>query len=155
MTPKIRQEMLADADRLDIEASRLKYLASVLRKWAANGKGDVPPEPAPVPAPKPPKFDPLNAKLPYESGPFSAAWMDWCEHRRQKRQPLTAKSVELQLKTLAALTEREGIDAMRHAIESGWTGLHAKGDKAPAKSFAQRDSDRLMDQMQESVGRAG
>jgi hypothetical protein len=64
------------------------------------------------------KFDPLTAKPDNVS---DKAWADWCQHRKEIRKPLTAKSCEQQAKAL------EGHAAPDHvlgtSIANGWTGI--------------------------------
>jgi hypothetical protein len=159
MSPMDRKEMLRLADGMDIESTRMKYMADKLRKWAASGKIPNVPETVDKPAEtavavKPEKFDPLNVELPFLSGQFAAAWMDWCEHRKQKKVRLTPISVKSQLKALGELTEENAIETIRGSITSGWTGLFPpKANGKKPKSFAQQDEERLTEQMTQSAGR--
>jgi hypothetical protein len=67
---------------------------------------------------KPAKFDPMTAK---PSNVSEKAWADWCQHRKEIRKPLTAKSCEQQAKALEGHASPDGVLAM--SITNGWTGI--------------------------------
>ncbi len=54
---------------------------------------------------------------------FRAAWRDWEQHRKEKRQRLTDLSVRLQVKKLSAMGVERAIQSIVQSIENGWTGL--------------------------------
>ncbi|WP_052239528.1 hypothetical protein [Pseudomonas brassicacearum] len=64
------------------------------------------------------KFDPLTAKPDNVS---EKAWADWCQHRKEIRKPLTAKSCEQQAKSLAGHSSPDQVLAT--SIANGWTGI--------------------------------
>ncbi|MCF5049326.1 Pyocin large subunit-like protein [Pseudomonas simiae] len=64
------------------------------------------------------KFDPLNAKPENVS---DKAWADWCQHRKEIRKPLTAKSCEQQAKALVGHSAPDQVLAT--SISNGWTGI--------------------------------
>jgi hypothetical protein len=64
------------------------------------------------------KFDPLTAKPDNVS---EKAWADWCQHRKEIRKPLTAKSCEQQAKALAGHVAPDQVLAI--SIANGWTGI--------------------------------
>lgn len=64
------------------------------------------------------KFDPLSAR---PANVSAAAWADWCQHRREIRKPLTAKTCEQQGKALAGHHAPD--DVLRQSIANGWTGI--------------------------------
>lgn len=61
--------------------------------------------------------------LPFQSENFLKAWQSWDEHRKQKKQRLTPKTIEMQLKKLGALSEVEAIEMIEQSITNGWTGI--------------------------------
>ena len=64
------------------------------------------------------KFDPLTAKPENVS---EKAWADWCQHRKEIRKPLTAKSCEQQAKSLLGHSAPDQVLAT--SIANGWTGI--------------------------------
>ena len=64
------------------------------------------------------KFDPLTAKPENVS---EKAWADWCQHRKEIRKPLTAKSCEQQAKSLVGHSAPDQVLAT--SIANGWTGI--------------------------------
>ena len=64
------------------------------------------------------KFDPLTAKPENVS---ENAWADWCQHRKEIRKPLTAKSCEQQAKALLGHAAPDQVLAT--SISNGWTGI--------------------------------
>lgn len=67
---------------------------------------------------KNPKFDPLTAKPENVS---DKAWADWCQHRKEIRKPLTAKSCEQQAKALEGHATPDQV--LASSISNGWTGI--------------------------------
>ena len=49
------------------------------------------------------------------------AWADWCQHRKEIRKPLTAKSCEQQAKALLGHAAPDQVLAT--SISNGWTGI--------------------------------
>ena len=49
------------------------------------------------------------------------AWADWCQHRKEIRKPLTAKSCEQQAKALDGHASPDQVLAT--SIANGWTGI--------------------------------
>lgn len=64
------------------------------------------------------KFDPLTAKPENVS---DKSWADWCQHRKEIRKPLTAKSCEQQAKALIGHPTPDQVLAT--SIANGWTGI--------------------------------
>jgi hypothetical protein len=78
------------------------------------------------------KFDPIPAK---PANVSAEAWSDWCQHRREIRKPLTAKTCEQQAKALLAHSSPDAV--INLSISNGWTGLFP--DKVlPTNSVASR-----------------
>jgi len=61
--------------------------------------------------------------LPFGSDEFLNAWKEWVEYRKQKKQKLTPKSIERQLKELGGRPEKEAIAMIEQSIMNGWTGI--------------------------------
>lgn len=68
--------------------------------------------------PKAAKFDPLTAR---PANVSEQAWSDWCQHRREIRKPLTAKTCEQQAKALEGHPSPDAV--LRQSISNGWTGI--------------------------------
>ncbi|MCF5715521.1 Pyocin large subunit-like protein [Pseudomonas tremae] len=64
------------------------------------------------------KFDPLTAK---PANVSDKAWADWCQHRKEIRKPLTAKSCEQQAKALLGHGDPDKV--LANSISNGWTGI--------------------------------
>lgn len=64
------------------------------------------------------KFDPVSVK---PANVSEAVWADWCQHRREIRKPLTAKTCEQQTKALEAHQAPDAV--INLSISNGWTGL--------------------------------
>ncbi|WP_277592958.1 helix-turn-helix domain-containing protein [Pseudomonas chlororaphis] len=64
------------------------------------------------------KFDPQTAR-PENVSP--KAWADWCQHRKEIRKPLTAKSCEQQAEALKGHCDPDKVLAT--SISNGWTGI--------------------------------
>jgi len=68
--------------------------------------------------------------LPFSSSSFKEAWAMWEQHRKEKRIPLTATSIKMQLKKLSEIGEERAIAMLNFTIEKGWTGLREEEKKA-------------------------
>lgn len=87
------------------------------------------------------KFNPLESK---PENVTEAAWSDWCQHRREIRKPLTAKTCEQQAKALEAHQTPDAV--INLSISNGWTGLFpekvlptTKGTPSRHNGFADRN----------------
>jgi len=83
------------------------------------------PEDKPEPPPsrkktKPEKFDARTVTLP--ACVSSAAWLAWCEHRRELRKPLTLRAVEGQL-ALLAQHPADAEEMLTTSIRNGYQGI--------------------------------
>lgn len=76
------------------------------------------------------KFDPLTAKPVNVS---DKAWADWCQHRKEIRKPLTAKSCEQQAKSLEGHAAPDQVLAL--SIANGWTGIFPEKSKGNVHQF--------------------
>jgi hypothetical protein len=69
---------------------------------------------------------------------FRRAWDEWIQYKKEKKQKLTPKTKEMQLRTLGAKSEREAIGMIAQSITNGWTGLfdlkQSKNGKQPTAS---------------------
>jgi hypothetical protein len=81
---------------------------------------------------KPAKFDPMTVELPHPSPAFAAAWVEWIQHRKEKRDPLTPTSTKKQIRQLASLTEPNAIACIERSIASSWLGLFPENHHGPA-----------------------
>jgi len=77
--------------------------------------------------PKPPSeaVNILPSSLDTEA--FRAAWAQWQQHRREKRQPLTPTAVKQQLKKLEGWGHDRAVAAIAHSVAQGYTGLFEGG----------------------------
>lgn len=60
---------------------------------------------------------------------FRSAWAEWEQHRREIKKKLTPLSVKLAINQLASLGEKAAIEAIRHSIANGWTGIHPPDER--------------------------
>lgn len=67
---------------------------------------------------------PPDPPLPFSSKAFAAAWADWEQHRKEKKQPLTPLAVRNQFKKLARIGEARAIAAIEHSIANGYQGIY-------------------------------
>lgn len=63
-------------------------------------------------------FDPATAKPENVS---KSTWADWCQHRKEIRKPLTAKTCEQQARILSGHPAPDAV--INQSISNGWTGL--------------------------------
>jgi hypothetical protein len=54
---------------------------------------------------------------------FGTAWDLWVAHRKEKKKPLTATSVKMQIKELEKMGKCNAIAAIEHSIAKGWQGI--------------------------------
>jgi hypothetical protein len=83
------------------------------------------PEPEPKPSQSLPPFPPE-----LDSDECKQAVSDWIEHRKQLREPATAKALEKLLKAWAKEGASAFVAAIEHSISSGWKGVFAS--KSPS-----------------------
>lgn len=82
--------------------------------------------------------------LPFESDQFAYAWNEWLSYKKEKKQKLTQKTKEMQLRTLGARPESEAIGMIGQSIQNGWTGLFEFKNKDNGKTItAQGTVERL------------
>jgi len=82
-----------------------------------------------------PEYTAIADVLPFESEQFAFAWNEWVEYRKEKKQKLTQKTKEMQLRTLGARPESEAIGMIGQSIQNGWTGLFEFKNKQNGKSI--------------------
>lgn len=91
-----------------------------------------------------------------------SAWRDWCQHRREKRQKLTQRSVDQQLAFLAdrSLDGDDPAEVIAQSIRNGWTGLFplrgANGGRAPPvnpQEFRVSKTGALLAEMNRTINR--
>ncbi len=89
-------------------------------------------------------FSPDDLELPFASDQFAAAWRRWCQHRREKRKPLTPTAADAQLEEFAEWGEARAIAAIAHTIRKGWQGIREPdGNDRPSRP-SQLDYDAEM-----------
>lgn len=80
----------------------------------------------------------IEDQLPFDTDSFRNAWNEWMAYKKEKKQKLTPRTKEMQLRTLGAQSEREAIGMIAQSITNGWTGLfelkHNKNGKQPTAS---------------------
>lgn len=83
--------------------------------------------------------------LPFDSENFKYAWNEWLAYKKEKKQRLTQKTKEMQLRKLGTVTEDEAIGMIGQSIQNGWAGLFEyKNNKQNGRIFnAQATLDRL------------
>ncbi len=64
---------------------------------------------------------------------FTASWIDWVQHRREIRKPLTKQSVKKQLQQLADVGPADAVAMINYTISKGWQGLRAPEAATAAK----------------------
>lgn len=70
---------------------------------------------------------------------FRSAWLEWAEHRREKRATLTPKTVKLQIRRCEDWGQAKAIRSMERSIFKGWIGLFEAPDE-PVKHTVQPGS---------------
>lgn len=109
-------EIKAQLDRIEAK------LDTLLGKKKPNTKG----------IPKPPD-KPLKYPAVLNDPKFKAAWAQWVQHRKEKRQKLTYSTAKKQIDFLERQAKEYGvsaaIDIIDRSIFKGWTGLFEKNEK--------------------------
>lgn len=96
--------------------------------WSERESGPATTPNAVAPPSRPPRLKP-KADAPDEIPPsldtpeFRAAWGDWTAYRRERRNPMSARTVRAQLNKLNQWGPDRAVLAIRQTIEHGWTGL--------------------------------
>lgn len=62
---------------------------------------------------------------------MQAAWLDWQEHRKEKRKPLTPLSAKRQIEQFQEWGIPRSIAAIKHSILKGWQGIYEQKNDAP------------------------
>ena len=70
---------------------------------------------------------------------FQEAWNNWAIHRKEKKDKLTQKSVEFQIRMLTKYTINEAIEIINRTIMKGWRGLQ----EIPGKEYNHTTSEKL------------
>jgi len=70
------------------------------------------------------RFDASTIDLPTEIN--AAAWIEWCEDRRERGKPLTQRAAILCVNKLVQFSKSDQAAAVAASIEHGWTGLFPK-----------------------------
>lgn len=87
------------------------------------------------------KFNPASVPIPesLNSEAFRDAWVRWCKHRSEIRQPLKPTMCDGQLRELLAMGHDRAIAALNHTIAKGWTGLREPDISPPTVQQAKQD----------------
>jgi hypothetical protein len=88
-------------------------------------EGEVSPStPPPLPPPAIWEGQGERVELPFQTPAFVAAWNEWCQHRREKRQALTPTAVRQQFGEMTGWGEERAIRAIRHSIAKTYQGIY-------------------------------
>lgn len=60
---------------------------------------------------------------------FAAAWKDWQQHRKEKREPITPTMAAAQLAKLAEMGHDRAVACIRHTLFKGWQGLREEANR--------------------------
>ena len=76
-------------------------------------------------------FNPESVSFPSEinTAEVRAAWLTWCQHRRELRKKLTPTSVLKQLGQLAVIGPVRAVAMIEHSISKGYSGLYEPNDR--------------------------
>jgi hypothetical protein len=90
---------------------------------------------------------------PFTDQELANAWIEWEQHRREKKQKLTPLSVKKQLKFLTGRSKIEIIAIIDQSIMNGWTGLFElkNGYKKPTNKH-QQHTESLVKNFAETYG---
>jgi hypothetical protein len=71
-------------------------------------------------------FEPSAVELPegLRTDAFTEVWLQWIDHRREKRKPLTPTAVSRQLAGLAKLGSTRAVAKVDYSIQQGYEGLY-------------------------------
>lgn len=110
-------------------------LAPKLGAYAPENPPIPTPTPTPTTIPVPIEWQALPAGLATDA--FRAKWVEYVTYRRERKlQRLGPRSVDEKWKELEKLGEIAAIEAIRHSIANGWTGIFPARNGAPKKSGA-------------------
>lgn len=62
------------------------------------------------------------------------AWAQWCIYRKERKQPMTAQTVKLQLAAMSKWGEPYTVSAIEKSIMNSWRGVFAPNDGAGNQS---------------------
>ena len=83
------------------------------------------------------KFNAAEMQLPPEIN--AAAWIEWCEDRRERGKALTQRAAIMTINKLAPFSHQDQANAIGEAIMHGWTGVFPKR----SQSFIGQHTDRV------------
>lgn len=85
-----------------------------------------------------------ETRLPFASLEFLNTWNDWLEYKKQRKEKLTPKTKEMQLRTLGAVPEQVAIDMINQSIGNGWRGIFELKNKHNGSGTSKQfDKDKL------------
>jgi hypothetical protein len=56
---------------------------------------------------------------------FMKTWETWLTYRRERKKPMTSRTIIMQLDDLKKLTEQQAIATINQSVKNGWLGLFA------------------------------
>lgn len=113
------------------------YIDKQRKNGAKGGRPKKPKKPKPfLGNPAEPKkadndnvSDNANANEFFINEELNKAFLDFINHRKQLKKPMTERAIELSVKKLEKQTEQNAIKMIENSIENGWSGLfELKGD---------------------------
>lgn len=96
---------------------------------------------------RPARFDPMIAR---PANVTEQAWADWCQHRREIRKPLTAKTCEQQAKALAGHPSPDAV--LRQSIANGWTGIFPEKVETNVRQLPGQSRHVGLDKIDHTIG---
>lgn len=119
----------------NVTPNKLEVISHKLETEAKNTEAPVPVAVSSVadqqsrPAPK---FDPATVDFPanLNSARMRVAWTQWCIYRKERKQPMTAQTVKLQLAAMSKWGEPYTISAIEKSIMNSWRGVFGPEDGA-------------------------
>ena len=87
------------------------------------------------------------------------SWNDWVEHRREKKNTLTERSVKMQIKLLAE-HKKDHVRIIERSITNGWIGLFPEERKGyqkevskPIRRLSQFEKEEILDKRYQEIMR--
>lgn len=80
----------------------------------------------------------MNTDNQFEDQELQAAWSEWEQHRKEKKQKLTPLSIKKQLRFLQGRSKLEIISIIDQSIMNGWTGLFELKNKTNGQTQTNR-----------------
>lgn len=96
------------------------------------------------PASKTAKFDPREYPIPQslDTQEFREAWTDFCQHRTEKRKPLTETTCKKSMKWFLEIGVKRAIASLEYTTRMGWQGIREPEPEVAGKQ--QQEEPRKM-----------